>query len=356
MSIETKKVLFLGLVCAIGSYIYAHSSNAPQDRAAQINKVPLFALKTPEDLPNLKAQIESTFEGKKGGGDLPQEKKVEKPSISSGNSLPSEKLPLRGYVPELKDQPNSEFVRFGTALPRDPNAQAAVIADARTGTLLYVINPKKRWPLASLTKLMTAVAFEAQARNMDEITFAPHHFLFQNHVSYFKPGERYLASDVMRAMLLASSNEAGEALADHLGRTNMLTRMNQFANEWDLADTHFDDPTGISASNQSTVADLAVFVKNINTRYPQIFEISRDAKWIMTELVSGSTREVKTINLFAGRADFLGGKTGYTEDANGNLLSLFSHNGRPVLIAILGTNDRFGETEKLLNWFIQNYR
>jgi len=61
------------------------------------------------------------------------------------------------------------------------------------------------------------------------------------------------------------------------------------------------------------------------------------------------------INHFAGQADFLGGKTGYTDDAGGNLLSLFSYQKRPVLVLVMGASDRFGETRRLLQWFKNSY-
>ena len=78
----------------------------------------------------------------------------------------------------------------------------------------------------------------------------------------------------------------------------------------------------------------------------------------LTEIGTGTEVAVKNINEFSGEADFIGGKTGYTDQADGNLLSLFSYKGHPVVVIILGTDEnvRFMNTEALYNWFIQNFR
>jgi D-alanyl-D-alanine carboxypeptidase len=66
---------------------------------------------------------------------------------------------------------------------------------------------------------------------------------------------------------------------------------------------------------------------------------------------------VKSINDFAGNADFIGGKTGYTDQADGNLLSIFEYGGRPIFIMVLGINDgvRFNATQQLYDWFKTNF-
>ena len=78
----------------------------------------------------------------------------------------------------------------------------------------------------------------------------------------------------------------------------------------------------------------------------------------MTNLATNKKVVIKTINNFAGRSDFLGGKTGYTDVADGNLLSIFKYEGRPVIVIIMGTDyaSRFDNTETLYNWFKANYR
>lgn len=127
--------------------------------------------------------------------------------------------------------------------------------------------------------------------------------------------------------------------------------MNSYAVRFGLKDTRFVDPTGLSIGNQSTVQDLAKLTKYILINRPEIFNISREPVVTITDLTSGNSRELKNINQFAGQANFIGGKTGTTPEAVGNLISIFrgTKNGEGFIIVLLGTEDRFNETRKLLS-------
>jgi len=157
-------------------------------------------------------------------------------------------------------------------------------------------------------------------------------------------------------MLTVSSNEAAEALAQYVGRTDFLARMNTRAKAWGMLDTYFTDPTGLSSANQSTAADLQKLAWHIYSGYPAIFQASRKPKASIYEIHSKKRQTLTNINQFAGEAWFVGGKTGYTDDASGNLLTVFTHSHRPVIAVVLGTDDRFGESERLIDWFTAQYK
>ncbi len=107
-----------------------------------------------------------------------------------------------------------------------------------------------------------------------------------------------------------------------------------------------------------------MLARKIYATYPQILAITRTPQVTITELGSapaggvGRQTPVKSINDFAGRADFIGGKTGYTDEAAGNLLSIFSYDSHPVFIVVLGTQDgvRFAKTLALYSWFVNNFK
>jgi len=210
----------------------------------------------------------------------------------------------------------------------------------------------KRWPIASLTKLMTAfVAFDniksdkriAITKAMLDAT--------DGSAGDFKEGETYTVADLEKALLVVSNNTAAEALSSAIGRDKFITLMNSYAVRFGLKDTRFVDPTGLSIGNQSTVQDLAKLTKYILINRPEIFNISREPVVTITDLTSGNSRELKNINQFAGQANFIGGKTGTTPEAVGNLISIFrgTKNGEGFIIVLLGTEDRFNETRKLLS-------
>jgi D-alanyl-D-alanine carboxypeptidase len=83
--------------------------------------------------------------------------------------------------------------------------------------------------------------------------------------------------------------------------------------------------------------------------------MTRNRTITVKELGSGNEWPASNTNNFSGRPDFLGGKTGYTDEANGNLVSLFSYGSRPILVVVLGSENRFLETEKLINWFKNDF-
>lgn len=222
-----------------------------------------------------------------------------------------------------------------------------------SGEKIVALNDEKKWPIASLSKLMTAlVAFnEVGARERVIITQE----MFERTEGYagdFKVGEEYSVTDLKTAILLVSNNVAAEALAHNIGREKFLGLMNDYAARMELLDTHFVDPTGLSIGNQSTAKDLLKLVKHIIINEPGIFEISRQPAVFITDLTSGNSRELKNINQFAGATDFIGGKTGTTPEAVGNLISIFrgTKTGERFIIILLGTEDRYNETRSLLNY------
>ena len=244
-----------------------------------------------------------------------------------------------------------------TDVPAVP-AKAVLLADLETGEAYADVQGSRRWPIASITKLMTAVIAQESLNAQDIIALGQEDVPFGDTtvIRPLKPGESYSVADLIVAMLVVSSNEASEALARHVGREEFLRKMNERAAAWELADTHFADPTGLSSANQSTPRDLATLAERIWAEHPGVLETSRKVKATVTETGSKKKKTLQNINQFAGEAWFIGGKTGFTDDAGGNLLTVFRSDRRPVVAVVLGTDDRFGATEKLMDWFTANYR
>ena len=115
----------------------------------------------------------------------------------------------------------------------------------------------KRWPIASITKLMTAVVVSEKMQATDVVEMTSE-MLVADRNSVFVKGQKYKVSDLEKAMLVPSSNDAAYALAIHYGRANFIAAMNQKASDLRMNDTHYVDPAGISVQNQSTVNDLVI--------------------------------------------------------------------------------------------------
>lgn len=258
-----------------------------------------------------------------------------------------------GFLGDAKNN-KIELERFDFEEP-DISAEAALVADFHTDQVYWVAGGEKRLPIASLTKLMTA-AVVMKNMNLDDFIEIEEGTNFKNKLFY--PGSRYLIRDIVKIMLLASDNDAAEILTKNYGKEKFIAEMNKLAEDWGLGDTFFDDSTGISATNQSTVYDIKKMVAQINYLYPEILKITRQSKEVVVELKTKKRNNILSINQFSGQPNFLGGKTGYTDEAGGNLVSIFSYQNRPIIFIVLGTKSyeaRFEETKKLFDWFKNNF-
>jgi D-alanyl-D-alanine carboxypeptidase len=230
------------------------------------------------------------------------------------------------------------------------SVQAASVSDLDRDTILYEIGSGKRWPIASLTKLMTALLV-AETFPFDEIVSITDHAVSTEGVSGgFIAGEQFTVTDLLSAMLVASSNDAAVALADRYGYEEFVRAMRSRAVELGMRDTNFADPAGLSPVNQSTIRDLATLIHYLAASHPKILAAAREGKVQITETSTGKTRELSGTNEFANRSGFVGGKTGFTDEARGNLISLFSHDGNRLLVIVLGTEHRFSATDALYKW------
>jgi D-alanyl-D-alanine carboxypeptidase len=243
---------------------------------------------------------------------------------------------------------------------------AAVAKELGSPTALFSYRTNARWPLASVTKLMTSVV-ALEALGPATILTIPQSAIDTEGVSGgMKAGERYAVIDLVRMMLTVSSNDAAIAVAQAydkrelgdaayettLNKTALFTAaMQEKARLLGMSETYFGDPSGLSVINQSVVRDLETLMQYIQSAHPVILEITRAVNVKVLERRSMTSRMLTNINTrFAGTPDFLGGKTGFIDESSGNLISLFKHNGKQYLIIVLGAQDREGETAKIFEW------
>lgn len=227
------------------------------------------------------------------------------------------------------------------------NAAAAYLLN---GKPLYEFRADKRWPIASVTKLMTALVARKLLSPDEVIVITPEAIAAEGAAGGFSAYETYRLSELEEAMLTVSSNDAALAITLHYGETEFVREMNRTAALLGMNETNFIDPTGISLQNRSTATDLFRLVKFIWEEEPGIFEITRRPAATITDEL-GRSRTLKNINVLADRVDFLGGKTGSLPEAHGNLVSIFKlpDETSPVVIVVLGAGDRFGETKNILS-------
>ena len=229
------------------------------------------------------------------------------------------------------------------------NGHSAIVKEINESLNIFEKNHVNRWPLASLTKLMTAVVALEKIGPEKTILVSENATNSEGTTANLHTGETYLALDLIKAMLLVSSNDAAVVLAEAYGAENFVREMNEKAGELGMFQTNFFEPTGLSYLNQSTPNDLAKLVNYIYADYPEIFGISKQKEGLILNLETNQAKRLVNVNQFVGRSDFIGGKTGFIDESKQNLISLFNKDGKVVFIIVLGSQDRYKETEELLS-------
>lgn len=275
----------------------------------------------------------------------------------NGNSSDNPNLPKGSFLADsfsfLSSKPAAQFPvrKDWTLLEPVLNVKSAVAKDLDSNADMLRYNTGERWALASLTKLMSAVVTSEELGLNSSIVITDRAMSTEGISGNFMLNEVYSSGDLIKAMLVVSSNRAAIALADSIGVLKFVDKMQMKANSLGMENTSFAEPTGLSFMNQGTIEDLEKLVGYIYENHPELLEIGRQKSVMLTELVGGRKNELLNINAFAhSRPDFYGGKTGFTDQAGGNLITIFEHDGRKLLYIVLGTDDRFGQTELLSDW------
>jgi len=243
---------------------------------------------------------------------------------------------------EKKNLPQKEFSGF--------TGEAFLAGEVAVSDMIISFQEDRRWPTASLTKLMTALVALDNLKSDQEVVIQAEDIGTEKDLAGLKPQEVFTVHDLVKAMMRVSSNNAALALTDFYGRPKFIQLMNDKARELGMSQTVFFDETGLSYLNQSTATDLKRLTEYILHFYPEVLTMSREKEGEIVEQTRNEHRKLININIFAGVPNFLGGKTGYTDDAGGNLVSVFTIQGREIIIVVLGTKDRFLETEKITNY------
>ena len=215
-------------------------------------------------------------------------------------------LPISGpnYIPILDSNISRPIV----------DAKSAVVYDTRSSRFLYEKNSDMKLPIASLTKVMSAVIILEKLNLDDIVTIAEDSIKVDGEKQDLYLGEKMTVRNLLKLMLIESSNDAAYALAAYAKNQgiNFITEMNTKARVLDMADSNFIDPAGLNDNAYSTVKDLIKLVE-YSLNYREIWDISSEK----TAIVESSDEQIKhtvqsTNRLLGLIKDIIGGKTGYT--------------------------------------------
>jgi serine-type D-Ala-D-Ala carboxypeptidase (penicillin-binding protein 5/6) len=248
----------------------------------------------------------------------------------------------------------------GPAPPRVPTAAAAILVDARDGTVMFAKRPDEERAIASTTKLMTALL--ALHEEPGEVFTAPAYNAMpaESRIN-LREGERMTVQDLLEALLLESANDAAVDLAENIAgsREAFVDRMNERAEELGLDHTSYANPIGLDAAgNHSSARDLATLARTLlrNRRFARIVDMPS------ATLESGiRPREVQNRNDLVAAYPWVDGvKTGYTLNAGNVLVGAAARGPRArVVSVVLGEPTeaaRDADTLTLLRWGLAQFK
>lgn len=237
-------------------------------------------------------------------------------------------------------------------------AHAVYAIDLRSKKILFEKAARTPWKPASLTKLMTALVAVNSASLDQIIQIEPEDTRVPAPRMGLVAGEKISVENLLKGMLVASANDAALALARGIGGTQaeFVRLMNAMVKQLDLKSTNFKNPHGFDEVGQySTAEDLAKLTLEFlrHSELASMVQIQKDV--VRSE--DGKIRHwLTTTNILLNREDVLGVKTGYTEEARGNLIILFSDkNQNQILTVVLGSEHRESESERFIDWIRKSY-
>lgn len=251
--------------------------------------------------------------------------------------------------------------------PQDVSAKSVAVRDESTGRILFQKDAYIKRPIASLTKLMTALVWFEADGNLEKTVEIKSEDYREGSIPYFIAGDKVKAKDLLYAGLVASSNSAMAALARSLGLTagDFIKLMNDKAAELGMKDTVFVEPTGLDSRNMSTATDLFILARSAFSN-SEISRATQLSSYSFRPLNGGAFRSVAStdwlLNSSANSGDYkiVGGKTGYIEESDYNLVLKIRNRekGKDLIVVVLGSEEtgaRFAEAKKLIEWAYKNY-
>lgn len=237
-------------------------------------------------------------------------------------------------------------------------AKAAIAIDKASGRVLYTQNADAKLPIASITKLATVVTTMHNHR-LDQIVTIPKlpSYKPEDEVVGLQAGERYSIRDLITAALVGSGNDAADALAimDSGSKEAFSTNMNQLLNEWGIKDVQFSNPSGLSDVGNSASARAVAQMGLLVTHNSDVSKLINTKSTTITSQ-GGRILPITTTNQLLQSGRFSGIKTGYTLAAGECFVGLANIDGHQVVTVVLGSPDRFGESNQLAEWITRNYQ
>ncbi len=244
------------------------------------------------------------------------------------------------------------------------SAVSYLVGELNSGKVLLEKNSRVHLFPASLSKLLTAMIVLNYLPLDEEVVLSDYAVSAEGDEAKFQENEKYKVEDLLKALLITSSNDAAIALEEAINKKgyNFLDLLEQKLKELKMDDSAFFDSTGLDRKgNFSTAFDLFLLSKEIYKKYPIIGEITKQKEAKIQPIGSFKITTLYNTNKIVDEIENLwGGKTGSTPLAKDCLLTIYEFTPSlksdkiTIVIIVLSSYDRFGDTLKLYQWFKDN--
>lgn len=256
-------------------------------------------------------------------------------------------------------------IKLNTTEP-SVSAKAVAVYDLSSGYFMHEENTEQAVPIASTTKLMTAIIALEQFQLEEIVNVTPRAVSVDGSKIQLRIGESISVEALLKGLLIQSGNDTAYALAEHMGYEQFLQAMNEKAQYLGLTGTHYADPSGLDDSGYSTARDLAILaayalrfdvIRGI-VRMPEASVFSADGS--IEHRLQTSNRLIKNDHpLFMHEVTGL--KTGFTYAAGHCLVASATRDGKTVVSVVLSTTEDTPEASakesyKALHWAFANHR
>jgi len=273
----------------------------------------------------------------------------------------------------LKPRPTADFtilnpiadpiarpIRTGTQSAPSIIGQSAIVLDRVSRTPLYEKNTRARKFPASTTKIVTS-AIVIEEMNLYEVVTVPDDLFDRAAGSWMglSPGDTLTRLDLLWGTLLNSGNDAAYVLAatNSGGFDDFIARMNRLVNQLNLTNTHLDNSIGYDNDQHFTTAFDLAFLADHALQLPLFQEIvATRSRAVVVGSSPGREIILKNTHPLLGIIEGVKGiKTGSTEAARGVLVTLVERDGHEIIVVVMASEDRGGDTVKLIEWVYGNY-
>ena len=238
-------------------------------------------------------------------------------------------------------------------------ARAMVLLEGNTNQVLYEYNCHKSLPMASTTKIVTAIVAIENYPDLDKtVKVSDKAVGIEGTSIYLKHGEEISMRDLLYGLILASGNDCAVAIAEEVfGEEKFVEKMNEFANNLGLTDTHFANPHGLDEDGHYTSAYDLAYITSYAMKNP-----------LFTEIVGTKYRNIAKTNIYQERYlkhknklmflddNCIGVKTGFTDNAGRCLVSACEKDNMQLISVVLNCQPMFEEADRLTRNALSEYQ